>query len=84
MFTNAGFLVGSLASGVLLAATSFETVIARPRRGLRRVARPRSLRVERYSPPRADPEARPVGELAEGWATIRRDLEIALLVDWAR
>ncbi len=79
MLTNAGFLVGSLASGVVLAATSYETVIG----GLAAafaVSLVPLARVERDTPPEPDPDARPLGELAEGWSTIRRDREIGLLV----
>ena len=79
MLTNVGFLVGSLAGGVLLSVLSFETVVAALAAAFALTLVP-LLAIPADVPPEADPDARPLAELAEGLATVRRDGELSVLV----
>lgn len=79
MLTNLGFLAGSLAGGVLLTVLSFATVTAVLAGSFALSLLP-LLRLKAMPAPEPDPDARPIGELVEGFQTVRRDPELLLLI----
>jgi MFS family permease len=79
MLTNLGFLAGSLAGGVLLTVLSFAAVVGVLAGSFALSLLP-LLRLAHVPAPPPDPDARPIGELVEGFQTVWRDPELLLLV----
>ena len=77
--TNLGFLAGSLAGGVLLTVLSFAAVVGVLAGSFALSLLP-LLRLTYVPAPPPDPDARPLGELVEGFETVRRDPELLVLV----
>lgn len=79
MLLNLGFLIGSLAAGVLLAATSTGTVLLILAGAFAASLIP-LFRIARDQRPKGDPDARPVRDAVEGFRVVGRDPELRLLV----
>jgi len=75
--SSVGFLIGSLAAGVLLPLSSLSLVIALSA-GAFALSLVPLMTLERDTPPAPDPDQRPMREVAEGFETVAADHELRL------